>query len=156
VRARDAGPDEPLFLDRDDKRLGVTAASELFARICRHAGKGKRLGSHSFRKFFTTTLESAGMPLNFLKKFQGKSIGGAMAPYSKPEELGLLTPAYIQHYDALRVFGSPESVKPAEFEELKAKIKDQEAELAEYRRRMRAVEDALKEKVRMREKFREG
>jgi len=116
-------PQEPLFANRFDKRFEATALSAIFRRL--GSKVGKKISGHSLRKFHTTMLQSAGMHDAWIKKLQGKSVGGSMGPYSRPEETGDLTPAYVNAYPKLRVFGEQASVQ---------KIEDQAAEIATLRR----------------------
>jgi len=43
--------------------------------------------------------------LNWIKKLQGKSMDRSTGVYSKPEESGEPSTAYIKAYDKLRIFG---------------------------------------------------
>ncbi len=97
--------DSPIFVDRDGKTMSSPALSEQFRRLCNHVKGVKRLGAHSFRKFHTTQLESAGLSENWIKKLQGKSLDQSTGSYSHPEETGDLTRQYIEKYDRLRLFG---------------------------------------------------
>jgi len=116
---------DPLFTDRFRKRLGVTACSIQFDRLCKNIEGVSRLGAHSFRKFHFTALESAGVPQNWIKLLEGKNLGQSIGAYSHPEESGELTQTFIRSYDKLRVFGR-EGVQDLE---LRAKTQHLEAKV---------------------------
>jgi len=117
-------PGRPLFVNRFGKRFKAKTITLVFYRL---GGKvGKKISGHSLRKFHTTMLQSAGVHDAWIKKLQGKAIKGDMGPYSHPEETGELTPAYINAYPKLRVFG--EEVSAQKIEELKEKIRQMEEE----------------------------
>ncbi|MCX6648645.1 MAG: tyrosine-type recombinase/integrase [Candidatus Bathyarchaeota archaeon] len=118
--------DQPLFtVERNQKnarkgnRLSPDGGSEELRRLCAHVKNGKRLGAHSFRKYFITSLESAGLTGNWIKRLCGKTIGGAMGQYSKPEDQpdtegkypNALVAGYVRSYDRLRVFGNGQETK---------------------------------------------
>ena len=89
----------PLYLDRNNKRLGKGSITMNINRLAGYISNGDKISPHSFRKTHRTLLE-AHMPESYVKKLQGKRT----YPYIRPQETGELTQAYIDHYDAIRVF----------------------------------------------------
>jgi integrase len=94
--------EDPLFIDRDGKRMGNNGCTEMIRRSVKKMS-GILLSAHSLRKFHTTMLEASGMQTTWIMKLQGKSLGRGIGPYSHPEESDQLTTAYIDGYDKLRV-----------------------------------------------------
>jgi len=120
-------PERPLFVDRFGKRYRAQTLTIVFYRL---GGKvGKKISAHSLRKFHKTTLEWAGMPEQWIKKLQGK----AADVYSKPEESGKLTEAYINAYPKLRVFG--EDVSAQKLEAQTQKMEEQAERIKELETR---------------------
>jgi len=94
---------DPLFIDRNGNRAKSFTIGQTIYRLRKHSDT-KKVSAHSLRKFHTTMLESAGVAENWIKKLEGKAVGGSMGPYSRPEESGELTQAYIKAYPKLRIF----------------------------------------------------
>ena len=104
-------------------------------------------------------LESAGVPHNWIKKLQGRVVGGSMGPYSLPEETGELFQAYVRAYHKLRIFGEQASTQKLEeqaneLEALRRKNIELEEELAkrvdeelEYRRKLEERLDRLEKRL---------
>ena len=91
----------PIFLDGKGCRWRAPAMSTHFRRVKKYALGGKlRISAHSYRKYNTTTLESAGMPLEWIKILQGKKA----YVYSRPQDGPELVEAYAKAYDKLRIF----------------------------------------------------
>ena len=137
-------PDAPLIRGRYGGRVGMNALSMQFKRLTNHVNGAKKLGAHSFRKFHTTQLEAAGMPLNWIKKVQGKSLDASTGVYSKPEESGELTASYVKAYDKLRVFGVDDVRQlRRELETEKAKqderVTEMEAKLEQMKKRLEEI-----------------
>jgi integrase len=122
--------DSPLFLNRQNTRFHPDGFGHVFQRLGKFVGK-KRISAHSLRKFHTTMLESAGVPQNWIKKLQGRVVGGSMGPYSLPEETGELFEAYVRAYTKLRIFGEQASV--TQVKEQADKITELEAEVNRLR-----------------------
>jgi integrase len=123
-------PDSPLFLNRQNTRFHPDGFGHVFQRLGKFVGK-KRISAHSLRKFHTTMLESAGVPHNWIKKLQGRVVGGSMGPYSLPEETGELFQAYVRAYPKLRIFGEQASTQ---------KLEEQATEIEKLRNRIRELE----------------
>lgn len=142
---------EPLFLDAEGSRLKVTAMSELFRRFGDMLEDPDRISAHSFRKYHETQMELAGIPLNWIKRYEGRKLTGSTGPYSNPQDIpGQLLDTYIEKYDALRVFQEAQ-----ELEELRAQVEEKGEEIADVKTEMaaqRAALDYLLEKERQRDK----
>jgi len=94
--------DGPLFYDDEGKRWSARAMSVHICNTRKYAlGDRVRVSAHSFRKFHTTTLEGAGVPLEWVKLLEGKSA----YVYSRPQDGPELLNAYAKAYDALRILG---------------------------------------------------
>jgi len=142
----------PLFLDRKSGRASSTSLSMILVRLAKKIG-AKGISAHSFRKRHTTLLESAGVPENWIKKLQGKAVGGSMGPYSRPEELlngegETLTDKFVASYDTLKVFdvgASEQQVKDQadRIKDLDAKVKLLEAEKAQAENGISKVFDLI-------------
>ena len=105
LKERGAKRGEPLFLDQQGNRFKVTAMSELLRRSSDKLENGDRISAHSFRKFNETMLESAGIALNWIKRYQGRKVSDSTGPYSNPQDIpNKLIETYIQGYDSLRIF----------------------------------------------------
>lgn len=135
----------PLFLARQNKRWDTNAIGALYNRFRKRMGKDK-ITHHSLRKFHRTKLESC-IPESYVKKLQGK----ATDAYIRPEETGELTKAYIQNYDALRVFRDEQ-----ELDELRRQIQEDKEERDEMRREIsdmkayidqKKMEEAIKKEL---------
>jgi len=121
-------------------------------KLARKLEDSERISAHSLRKHFQTSLEAAGVAKNWIGKFQGRIVGDSSGVYSKPEETGQLSEAYVSHYDTLRIFGveaSAQKVQEAEarIAELEAKVVKYEAEREtmitreEHRQLLSVIED---------------
>ncbi len=133
-------PDSPLFLNRYKTRYNSTSMGMIFLRLKKLLGLTK-VSAHSLRKFHTTMLESAGVHENWIKKLEGKRVTGSMGPYSKPEETGKLTEAYVQAYPKLRIFG--EQASATQVKEQADKIAELEKLLLDERRKNRKIDANL-------------
>lgn len=125
-------PNSPLFVNREGRRFH----SDGFGHIFQYLGKktGKRISAHSLRKFHTTMLQSAGLSDSWIKRLQGKVIGGSMGPYSLPQETGELLEAYVKAYPKLRLFGPSDNKIEEQADIIKNqanRIRELEAKLAE-------------------------
>ena len=124
------GPNSPLFLNRQNTRFHPDGFGHVFQRLGKFLDK-KKISAHSLRKFHTTMLESAGIPQNWIKKLQGRVVGGSMGPYSRPEETGELFGAYVRGYPKLRIFR--EEVSTQKLDEQAQRIAELERLLEEER-----------------------
>lgn len=140
---------EPLFLNRFGRRFDASSIGMVFLRIGKRIGR--KLSAHSLRKFHKTTLEGAGVAEQWIKKLQGK----AADVYSRPEESGELTKAYIEAYDSLRVFGVEASAQKVQEQsdriaDLERKNLDLKAQLeAELKKRDGATEQYEEQTTRL-------
>ena len=128
-------PTKPLFVDRFRKRFRAQTLSMVFYRLGLKAGKN--VSGHSLRKFHTTQLQSAGLHDSWIKKLQGKSVGGSMGPYSRPEESGDLTPAYVEAYSKLKVFG--EVISAEKMDQQNETIEELRTQLQDYENKFEAI-----------------
>jgi integrase len=105
--------ESPLFLDEDLGLMTANAISSQFRRMTRRVRGSKKLSAHSFRKFFQTSMEVAGMEANWIKRIIGKAGGGDSGStfvYSLPQELAEagqpseLTKGYMEAYDSIRIY----------------------------------------------------
>lgn len=140
-----------LFLDRAGPIKGINITT-IMRRACAKLKTGRRLSAHSFRKFFQTELERAGMDKNWIAKLQGREIGDSTASYSKPEEgqvnpmayvaggMTYLTQKYIECYDALRILKLKEDQR---IDELEAQLERQHMEAEIYKWDRGWIKDTL-------------
>lgn len=151
----DLDEDSPLWVD--EKKGGFLSphgVSLFFTRWTNSLGHdGEDLSAHSFRKFFETNLEAAGMHKNWIGKYFDKTVNDSSAPYSRPEDIpGLLTESYIKHYDALRVYESADvkqlRAKVSELEQDQLDVRDlreEMQEIREYLRKLNVAENLAEE-----------
>jgi hypothetical protein len=136
--------DSPLWVDeKRGGQLSPHGVSLFFTRWTNALSHdGEDLSAHSFRKFFETNLEAAGMHKNWIGKYFDKTVQDSSAPYSRPEDIpGLLTESYIKHYDALRVYES------ADVKQLRAKVSELEQDqldVRELREEMQEIREYLR------------
>lgn len=74
----------------------------------------ENFSGHALRRFFQTSLESAGVQGNWVKKMMGYALGGSEASYSKPE-LETLCAAYKTAYAHLAINEATEQQSRVEF-----------------------------------------
>jgi integrase len=124
LNERGATRGEPLFLDQQGNRFKVTAMSELLRRSSNTLEDGDRISAHSLRKYNETMMESAGIPLNWIKRYQGRKVSDSTGPYSNPQDIpDKLIQTYIQGYDSLRLY-----TETREFEAVKQELSQYKAE----------------------------
>jgi integrase len=144
LEQRKAGAHEPLFLDRDGKRMTSDALTQLFMRLSERLLDGDRIGAHSFRKFQQTQLEAAGVNGNWIKRYQGRKVKDSTGVYSNPQDIpGQLLETYIEHYDALKVY----EVKQA----LEKRIEERDDEVQQLRRTIEEMMPTFRAAQRMME-----
>ena len=135
-----------MFLDRKKKRLGAGSITMNIDRLSGYIDNGDKISPHSFRKTHRTLLE-ARMPESYVKKLQGKRTN----TYIRPEETGELTRAYIDHYDALRVFREEQELEVVKQELSKYKVETdmmritQQTEIIELEKRNYELDRKLEE-----------
>jgi integrase len=153
LEERGAKRGEPLFNDHRGKRIKDSALSELFRRFGKMLDNGNRISAHSFRKFNETMMESAGIPLNWIKRYQGRKVSDSTGPYSNPQDIpDRLIEKYVQCYDSLRVFEDKrelEQVKhelsqyKGESEIMRITQHSQQTRVAELEAKLERMEKAL-------------
>ena len=131
-----------LFLDRKNKRLGAGSITMFIDRLANYIDNGDKLSPHSFRKTHRTLLE-ARIPESYVKKLRGKSTD----TYIRPEETGELTRAYIQNYDALRVFREEQELDAVkqELQQYKSNTNSQQYEIEAMRAKLERMEQMFVE-----------
>ena len=133
----------PLLLGENGRRLGRSGLSVLFSRMCAGLEDGDKVSLHSFRKFHKTKLQSV-MPEKWVLRLQGKAVDA----YTKPEQSGGkisdLAQAYIDGYDALRIFKAPASDE--ELRELRRQVEALQAERDQLATDVRRVPE-LKDRI---------
>lgn len=111
----------PLFTDTQGRRWKGPAMTTHVMNSRRSAlGNSIRVSAHSFRKFFVTTLEGAGLPGDWIRILQGK----AQYVYSRPQDDDTLLNAYAAAYDNLRIL--PSSHLTTEVQNLRQRIAELE------------------------------
>lgn len=93
------GEDSILFLSRRKKQFTGEALSKVIQKKCVKLGL-RRISAHSIRKRHKTYLEKF-MPEQWVLMLQGK----ASSEYSRPQDEGELTTAYMRAYPAIRLYG---------------------------------------------------
>ena len=95
--------------------LSPNAVSVLIRKAAISAGCWtENFAGHSLRRYFQTSLESAGVQGNWVKKMMGHALGGSEDSYSKPE-LETLRTAYKSAYAQLAVNENTEQQSRIEF-----------------------------------------
>jgi len=135
---------DPLFVNRHGHPASAATIGQTIYRLRRHSDT-KKVSAHSLRKFHTTMLESAGVAENWIKKLEGKAVGGSMGPYSRPEESGELTKAYIKAYPKLRIF--KDEVATQQIEKQAETIKELQEELARVRNGQHSEVESLRHEL---------
>lgn len=123
----------PLFLNQYGKRLSSQAISELFSKVKKRRdlkGNYVNISAHSLRKFHYTELP---FREDWIKWLEGKATGVYVEDPSK------VTQAYMDNYEALRVFTS----NAKEDAERDKRIEELEAQLKEERRTRLMLEKKL-------------
>ena len=100
----------PLFIDQTGGRMKRTAMTLLVLRLSKYLDRGYKISAHSLRKYFVTRLQGAEMAEGWIKLLMGK----ASDEYTQPHMDGSLTKAYIEKYDALRIYGKATTDKRIE------------------------------------------
>lgn len=124
-------PDSPLFRTRSPKVKAMTR-SGMSSTIVYHAQKlgiNGQFSAHSFRKYFQTQLEAAGVNSNWIDQMIGHRLINSRDSYSLPADQQLKE-AYTKAYKHLRVF------KDADVE---ARISTLESELEERNKIIEAL-----------------
>ncbi len=130
----------PLFLDRDGLAMSSNAVSMVIRRNVAWVDHIEKVSAHSFRKTHRTLLE-ARIPESYVKKLQGKSTDS----YIHPEQTGELTKAYIENYDAIRVFREEQELEAVkqELNQYKTNTNSQQYEIDAMRAKLERMERAL-------------
>ena len=130
----------PLFRTRS-REIAPISRSGMSSTITFHAGKvglDGQLSAHSFRKFFQTQLEAAGVHPNWIDQMIGHKLQGATNSYSKPTDQQLKE-AYMKAYHSLRAYMVPATSK--EMREQAEKLRAAEKEVTQLRKSVRAMEE---------------
>jgi integrase len=128
----------PIFLDGKGNRWRAPAMGTHFRRVKEYVLGGKlRISAHSFRKYNTTILESAGMPSEWIKLLQGKKA----YVYSRPQDGPELLEAYAQAYDKLRIF--PHAHLDQEVENLREQVIRQDRTLHQFSDIVTEIQDKM-------------
>jgi len=145
---------EPLFIDDRGKRLKITAMSEQFRRFSDCLEDGDNISAHSFRKYHETMLGTAGIPLNWIKRYQGRKVTDSTGPYSNPQQIpDKLLNTYIENYDVLRVFTDKHDLERLKNELVKQKtqhdsdLANMKAEVEEMRGQLQLLAQYFKDTV---------
>jgi len=120
----------PIFLNRSSRPMSDEALTMLVRRTASRLPDMDKVSAHSFRKTHRTLLEAV-MPESYVKKLQGK----ATDPYIHPEQTGELTKAYVEKYDAIRVFRGEH-----EYDTMKEQLEEEREERGNLERRIRDLE----------------
>jgi len=99
------GKDSPLFRineNGDVKRISRSGLSSILSFHCKRIGEAK-LSAHSFRKYFQTQLEAAGVSPNWIDQMIGHRLINSRDSYSLPSDQQLRE-AYEKAYPQLRVY----------------------------------------------------
>lgn len=125
-------PSSPVFratLAKKIKPMTPSAISTVISRLAKRAGF-LNVTSHSLRRSFQTTSESAGVPPNWIKLMMGHKLPGVEGSYSKPS-IEQLRKAYKEKAEPALSIGEAKPVLTSgEIEELVEK------RMKEFERRM--------------------
>jgi site-specific recombinase XerD len=150
--------DSPLFRTNENgvvKSISRSGLSSMLAFHCQRVGEVK-LSAHSFRKYFQTQLEAAGVSPNWIDQMIGHRLINSRDSYSLPSD-EQLREAYEKAYPQLRVY--PEEVEVEErISKLEADIEERnrtianllvngdqkESKITELERKMAGLEALLK------------
>lgn len=137
------------------KSISRSGLSSMLAFHCQRVGEAK-LSAHSFRKYFQTQLEAAGVSPNWIDQIIGHRLINSRDSYSLPSDQQLRE-AYEKAYPQLRVY--PEEVEVEErISKLEADIEERnrtianllvngdqkESKITELERKMAGLEALLK------------
>ena len=87
------------------------------------------MSAHSLRGYHSTQLRGAGVPMEWIKRLQGKKLPSTDDPYYHPEQTGELLVCYVEAYPSLKV--SQISTQQAMFQdELTEALEDPETRKA--------------------------
>jgi len=119
------GPDSPLFRAKTPKVVSLSRSglSALILFSAKRKGINRDFSAHSFRKYFQTCLESAGVNANWIDQMMGHKLINSRDAYSLPSDQQLLE-AYAKAYQHLAV-GELESAERLTMLESKLTEKDQ-------------------------------
>ena len=100
-------------------------------------------------------LESAGIPLNWIKRYQGRKVSDSTGPYSNPQDIpNNLIDTYIRGYDFLRVFTEERELEVVKQELNQYKVEtdilriNQQSKISELEARLDMVLKLVEEKSR--------
>lgn len=165
---RRAEADDPLFMgmsfdssNPDRNTWTVVGESRLTAtsmvttmRTLGSKVKGKRMSAHSLRGYHATQLRGARVPMEWIKRLQGKKLPSSDDPYYHPEQNGDLLLSYVKAYPSLIYQTESRTVAS-----LKEKIKELEsgrdAEVNNLQRQIDTMTPAFKKIERMEKEIQE-
>jgi len=136
------------------RRMSRISLSSTVHRIAKLAGV-EGVSAHSFRRFFQTSLEAAGVSPTWIDRMIGHKPPSSRDPYSRPTDMQLRE-AYMQAYDYLRVETSVLDVKRLNSLEEKLAEKDaiiktlvtnarkKEDDVEELRRKLKELEEKIR------------
>lgn len=88
---------------RPIRHLSPNAVNVIVRKAAVQAGIWKEgFSAHALRRFFQTSLETAGTNPNWTKRMMGHALNGSEEPYSQPQ-LEVLREAYVKAYPSLAV-----------------------------------------------------
>jgi len=133
---RDAEPGEPLFMGmRYDEKWGeVVGESRLSSdsMVSQMLNLGDKVdgkvSAHSMRAYHSTNLRGAGVPIEWIKRLQGKKLKSSDDPYYHPEQSDKLLASYVEAYDTLKIDEDPAS--SVMVESLKQQIESMQTQIA--------------------------
>jgi site-specific recombinase XerD/uncharacterized coiled-coil protein SlyX len=98
--------ESPLFRTRTPKvkRISRSGLSSTITYHAQRLGVNSQFSAHSFRKYFQTQLESAGVNPNWIDQMIGHRLINSRDAYSHPSDKQLLV-SYRKAYNHIRVFG---------------------------------------------------
>jgi len=132
----------PLFLSEEGDRWRVSAASWCISDIADKSGLDN-VGCHSFRIYFETQMQAAGVSEYVWKRWMGKAIKSSDDPYSQVQHIpGRSVDLYAENYGTLRVFSEEYELRERleELEQSKYEMQGMRAEMQDMRERLDQLE----------------
>ena len=133
--------------------------SSIINHTIKLAGLECQLSAHSFRKFFQTRMESAGVNPDWIEKMVGRTLAGVRSSYSLPTIQDLFK-EYEGAYGSLRVFDDnatqdefqwhEEEIRGLSYlleERVEKLLVEREMEIRELKSQIQGYEDKLQKRV---------
>jgi site-specific recombinase XerD len=118
---------QPLIVNEMGERISANSLTNILSRVCQKVGKN--LGAHSLRKTHQTLLVSGGVPEGWVLMLEGKE----SSTYQRPDDLNLLTDAYVKAYPTIKMFNTVDAKmlesQQEEIRQLKNENKDNRDEI---------------------------